>query len=441
MSSALLHSLLDDAGQTSGPDWLKQVRVEARTRLLERGLPAARNEAWKYTPLRALESRRLRRVAAALQPVDVDPALYTLAGVASPRLVFVDGTLRPDLSDVSSVHGLAIESLGTALERDAQSLRASLGRSFDADAQVFARLNSALPSDGAVIRVAAGVKVEPLLHLVMLGSAGAADAYWQLRNVIELGEGSALRLIEHHAGGQGCSHLGNVVNQYSLHAGARLDLLQLQAAPDSVRLIRRSDAVLDADAHLEMRCVEAGAQWMRHDLAVALQGDRARLVSRGVFVLNGRQHADTRIDVGHQARDTACDLVWRGVADQRARGVFHGAITVCAGADGADALLSNKNLLLSDQAEIDTQPVLEIHADEVKAAHGATVGQLDEKALFYLRSRGIDESAARSLLTLAFCRIAFDSITNEALHGQLDALLLERLPRAESAADTAQVTG
>jgi len=441
MSSAMLHSLLDEVESAKGPDWLKQVRIEARTRLLERGLPAARNEAWKYTPLRALDSRRLRRVAADSQLVGVDPALYTLAGVDSPRLVFVDGALRLDLSDLPGVHGLAIETLDAALEGNAEPLRTSLGRSFDADAQVFARLNSALPGDGVVIRVAPGVEVEPLLHLVMLGSAGAADGYWQLRNVIELGEGSALRLIEHYAGGQGCTHLGNVVNQYSLKAGARLDLLQLQAAPDSMRLIRRSDAVLDADAHLEMRCVEAGAQWMRHDLAVALQGDRARLVSRGVFVLNGRQHADTRIDVSHQARDTACDLVWRGVADQRARGVFHGAITVCPGADGADALLSNKNLLLSDQAEIDTQPVLEIHADEVKAAHGATVGQLDEKALYYLRSRGIDEAEARSLLTLAFCRIAFDSITNEALHDQLDALLSERLPRAVPGGDAPEVAG
>jgi Fe-S cluster assembly protein SufD len=170
---------------------------------------------------------------------------------------------------------------------------------------------------------------------------------------------------------------------------------------------------------------------MRHDLAVNLLGDRARLVSRGVFALRARQHADTRLDISHTARDTACDIVWRGVADGRSRGIFHGAITVNPGADGSDAQLSNKNLLLSDSAEIDTQPVLEIHADEVKAAHGATVGQLDERALFYLRSRGLSADEARSLLTLAFCRVAFDSIENEVLREHIDALFLERLPRID----------
>ena len=139
---------------------------------------------------------------------------------------------------------------------------------------------------------------------------------------------------------------------------------------------------------------------------------------------------DTHLDVRHIARDTASDIVWRGVADQRARGVFHGAITVAAGADGADAQLSNKNLLLSPHAEIDTQPVLEIHADEVKAAHGATVGQLDERALFYLRSRGMPPDAARAsadrrVLQRGACRISRD----DALRAHLDALLAARLPR------------
>jgi Fe-S cluster assembly protein SufD len=217
--------------------------------------------------------------------------------------------------------------------------------------------------------------------------------------------------------------------QIAVGANARLDLLQIQNAPESAHLVRRTEASLAAGAHLDLRSVECGAQWMRHDLPIRLEGDRARFVSRGVFALRGRQHADTRLDVRHAARDTVCDMVWRGVADERSRGVFHGAITVQPGADGADALLSNKNLLLSDQAEIDTQPVLEIHADEVKAAHGATVGQLDENALFYLRSRGLSEAEARSLLTLAFCRVAFDTIENSALREHIDALLLERLPR------------
>jgi Fe-S cluster assembly protein SufD len=144
-------------------------------------------------------------------------------------------------------------------------------------------------------------------------------------------------------------------------------------------------------------------------------------------VPGGRQHLDTHLDILHAAGNTTSDALWRGVADQRGRGVFHGQITVAPGADGSDAALSNKNLLLSPHAEIDTQPVLEIYADEVKAAHGATVGQLDERALFYLRSRGIGLEQARSLLTVAFCRAALDDLGNVDLRDHLDMRLLQKL--------------
>jgi Fe-S cluster assembly protein SufD len=146
--------------------------------------------------------------------------------------------------------------------------------------------------------------------------------------------------------------------------------------------------------------------------------------------LRGREHVDIHLDVQHNARDTRSDVFWRGVADQRARGIFHGAITVAVGADGADAKLSNKNLLLSPHAEIDTQPVLEIYADEVKASHGATVGQLDESVMFYLRSRGITAPVARNMLIAAFCREVFDGVADPALRETLDALLTARLPAA-----------
>jgi Fe-S cluster assembly protein SufD len=286
--------------------------------------------------------------------------------------------------------------------------------------------------------VAPGLVVEPAVHLVIVGAGSRADLAWQLRGILEIGAGAHLRLIEHHVGNAGSSQLGNVLQQIVLRSGARLDLLQLQNASETVSLVRRTEVTLDADAHLELRTMEAGAHWMRHDLAVSLAGEHSRLVSRGVFALRGRQHADTRLDVRHMARDTSSDIIWRGVADQRSRGVFHGGITVAPGADGTDAQLSNKNLLLSEQAEIDTQPVLEIHADEVKAAHGATVGQLDERALFYLRSRGLSADQARALLILAFCRVGLDTIENDSLRKHVDELLLERLPRLEDAATVAE---
>jgi len=162
-------------------------------------------------------------------------------------------------------------------------------------------------------------------------------------------------------------------------------------------------------------------------LNVRLEGEGARLAANGVLFADGKRHLDTRLGIEHIARDTACDLVWRGLAAARGRAVFHGGITIRAGADGSDARLSNKNLLLSEGAEIDAQPVLEIHADEVRAAHGATVGRLDEGALFYLRSRGLPATVARRLLTAAFCRetlsVLDDAAMVEFIGVRLDAAL------------------
>ncbi|HPG93398.1 MAG TPA: Fe-S cluster assembly protein SufD [Dokdonella sp.] len=432
MVAGFLEPLLADgvARQGSQSGWLAQVRTRALEQLIRDGLPGPRNEAWKYTSLRAIGQRRYARSdpAAATRPIDAN--LLDLPGVEGPRLVFVNGGFRADLSIIADVPGMELRSLSDVLEAEPDSLREFLSRSFDNAEDAFARLNTVLASDGVVIRVAAGARIVPPVHLVIAGAVAEKELAWQLRCIFDIGEGAALRLVEHHVGENGHGHFGNVLSQLALRANARLDLLQVQNGAETASLTRRTEALLDAGAHLEMRSIEVGAQWMRHDLAVRLNGDRSRFVSRGVFALRGRQHADTRLDIRHSARDTACDIVWRGVADQRARGVFHGAITVESGADGSDAQLSNKNLLLSDQAEIDTQPVLEIHADEVKAAHGATVGQLDEGALFYLRSRGIGPAQARSLLTLAFCRVAFDSIENGVLREYLDALMLERLPQA-----------
>lgn len=433
MATGFLEPLLaaGAAAHAGDPAWLAAARQRALQQLEREGLPGARSEAWKYTSLRALAQRSYQRGDAAASSRQIDPAALEIPGLEGPRMVFVNGVFRADLSRISTIDGLEVEALSSAIARAPDTLREFLDRPIDDSSQAFARLNALLVADGPVVRVAAGAQIEPVVHLVFAGAPAPAELAWQLRCIVDIGAGAALTLVEHHLGEAGQAHFGNVVGQIRLREKARLDLLQVQNAPSTASLVRRSEAVLDDDARLEMRTIEAGALWMRHDLAVNLCGDRARFVSRGAFILRGRQHADTRLDVRHQARDTQSDIVWRGVADERSRGVFHGAITVAAGADGTNAQLSNKNLLLSAQAEIDTQPVLEIHADEVQAAHGATVGQLDEQALFYLRTRGLSIGEARALLTLAFCRVTIDSMESIPLREHVDALLLERLPQGE----------
>ncbi|MEO7199069.1 MAG: Fe-S cluster assembly protein SufD [Dokdonella sp.] len=435
MATALLDSLLQqtDAAAASEPDWLIAARDQARADLARDGVPAPRNEAWKYTSLRALGARTLaahdeNAANHALSDLDLH-----LPGVAVPRLVFVNGVYRADLSELVDIEGLRVQSLASVLISDAEVLRERLGRHFDQASQVFARLNTALVEDGLVVDVAAGAKITQPLHIVFAGAAAQTEMAWSARLLVELGEDSRLQLIEHYVAEAGTTHVGNVVGQHVLHARAELDLLQIQLCAESATLIRHSEMKLESDAQMRMHSIEAGAQLMRHDLQVALNGDRSRFESHGVFSLHGRQHSDTQLDVRHQARDTSCNVLWRGVADERSRGVFRGAITVAVGADGSDAQLSNKNLLLSAQAEIDTQPALEIYADEVKAAHGATVGQLDDQALFYLRTRGLPRAEARALLTLAFCGEVIDTLPNDELREYLGALLLARLPQTVEA--------
>lgn len=426
MASALLESLLAErAAEAPAP------RGEAIAALLRDGLPGARDEAWKYTSLRALEQRRYVDGDAAAAARPVDAGTFALPGIDGPRLVFVNGAFRADLSDRRATPGLTLATLAAQPEALASALQRESPPTSDARVHAFVRLNTALVSDGALVQVDAGAHLAAPLHLVFIGAPADADLAWQARLRVEVGAGAALRLIEHHLGAGPHAHLGNLVADYALAANARLDLVQIQDAPESAVLIRRSTFHVEAEACLSAHAIEVGAQVTRHDFHVELAGRGARLASRGVFALHTRQHADMHLDVRHVARDTACDIRWRGVADQRARGVFHGAITIAAGADGADAQLSNKNLLLSPLAEIDTQPVLEIHADEVKAAHGATVGQLDERALFYLRSRGVPLDAARRILVAAFCSAVLADIAPAGLRERVDALLASRLPLDE----------
>lgn len=409
--------------------WLDAARREQLDAFLTEGLPGARNEAFKYTSLRALERRAFAAADVQAGVRAVDAQALALPGVDGPRLVFVNGAFRADLSRLDGLpDGVTLQPLSQALAGDAEPLRFFLTRHWQAPGDAFVRLNAALASDGVVLRVAAGTQVAAPLHLLHLGTAADGDVAWHGRHIVELGEGAHLSVLEHHAAGDDHRHFATQVTDAVLREGARLDWLVLQAAAAGATLLRRSGLRLDAGARVNLHALELGGGLVRHELGAELVGDGARLDTRGVFVPRGRQHLETRLDIRHQAVGTSSDAVWRGVADQRGRGVFHGAITVAEGADGTDAALSNKNLLLSPHAEIDTQPVLEIYADEVTAAHGATVGQLDERSLFYLRSRGIPYAQARALLTLAFCRAALDSVADEALREHLNARLVAQLP-------------
>ncbi|WP_267222821.1 Fe-S cluster assembly protein SufD [Dyella silvae] len=428
-------SLLEAAAQTSLPGstigWLDAARRENLEAFAAAGLPDTRMEAWKYTALRALGQRRFAPGDAQAAMRDVDASAFALPGIDGPALVFVNGVFRADLSRTEALPaGLSLLPLSQALQGDAEPLRFALSRHYREGGDVFARLNAALAGDGVVLRVAAGAKIAEPVHLLMIGAPAEDALAWHVRHVIELGEGAELSLIEHHASGGDQQHLGTQVADVVLREGAKLRHVTLQDIAASSTLVRHNQLQLDARAQASLYVLELGGALVRHDLHATLVGDESRLDTHGVFVLNGRQHVDTQMAIRHQGLNTASHSVWRGVADQRSRGVFRGAIVVAQGADGSDASLSSKNLLLSGQAEIDTKPELEIYADEVKAAHGATVGQLDERSLFYLRSRGIPLTEARAMLTAAFCRAVFESLPDERLREHLNHQLMAHLPSA-----------
>ncbi|KPN20944.1 ABC transporter permease [Xanthomonas sp. Mitacek01] len=403
-----MSALLDSLAAGFDGDAARRAALDAT---LATGLPGPRSESWKYTSLRALERRSF--VAPSSDVAVVDAGL--VASIPAPRIVFVNGRPSAALSDLgATVPGLSIGTLS-----DVDALPAIEDR---ADA-VFARLNGALAQTGVSITVEADARIAPAVHLVCIGAPAEGDLAWHLRHHVMLGERATLTVVEHHLDAGVHRHLDNSIVSLRVAARAELHHVRLQHRGAGATSVLRTDAELQAASVYTRVDVEAGGALSRHELDVRLLGDDARLTANGVLLAGGRAHVDTRLGIRHVAKNTACELKWRGIGDARGRVVFHGGITIDAGADGTDARLSNKNLLLSRTAEIDTQPVLVIHADEVQAAHGATVGQLDPNALFYLRSRGLPQADAQRLLTAAFVREPLSTIADTALRAQAEAAL------------------
>lgn len=406
---------------------LGQTRRAALDAALRDGLPGPRAEAWKYTPLRALERRAFAAADAA--PAAFDAA--AVAGIPAPRIVFHNGRFDAAHTDLSGLPaGVSLQPLSRVLAGDDAREANFLARRFERADEVFARLNAALADEGAVLRADAGVRADTAVHLVFVGSPSEGDRAWHLRHLIELREGASLTVVEHHLASDTHNHLGNSLTHVHLAPDAQLAHARVQDEALGATVIARTDAVLARAAHYRRLDLELGAALSRHELNAALHGEGARVHANGVLLATGRRYLDTRLGIDHVGRDTQCELVWRGLGAGRSRAAFHGGILIREGADGSNADLSNKNLLLSEGAEIDTQPVLEIHADEVQAAHGATVGQLDANALFYLRSRGVPAEAARALLTAAFCRETVSVLGDESVRAMLEVrlnLALDRL--------------
>jgi len=354
--------------------------------------------------------------------------------LAPLRRVCVNGRFDATRSDLSLLpDGVECQSLSQALEGDDSPLSRRdvnmIERRWSSDEAGFWQLNAALAEDGVLLRVGPDVEVPLPLHLIFVSTETGADEAMHLRHRIALDGGARLTLVEQHLGEGGQRHLDNSLMHLHVRQGAQLTHIRLQDEADGMSLLARSEVVVARDARYSLLSLELGAALSRHEIAVDLQGEGAMAKVDGLMRTGERRIADTRLMLRHQMPNCASETRWRAIAGGRSRAAFHGGITIESGADGADAQLETRNLLLSGDAEIDAQPVLEIHADEVKASHGATVGQLDAQALFYLRSRGLPEDEARRLLVFAFCRALLDDVEHEPLRTMLTAQVKSHLFR------------
>jgi Fe-S cluster assembly protein SufD len=343
--------------------------------------------------------------------------------------VFVNGRFAPELSDTAGLApAVRVVSLGQALAESGGSWADRLGRLADLTTSPFAALNTAYMADGAAIVAPRGVKLDKPVHLVHLVRPGDAAAVHQPRNLFVIEDGAEATVIETYAAVAAGAYWTNAVTEIVVGANARLDHYKLQIEDHAAYHTSTTQVRQGADSAYANHSLSFGALLARNDINVSLDGENVDCRLMGLFVVDGARHVDHHTQVDHAKPRGRSDENYRGILGGKATGVFRGRIHVHQDAQKTDAYQNNKNLLLTREATVHTKPQLEIYADDVKCSHGATVGQLDDEAVFYLRSRGIDTLEARRLLIRAFAGTIVDGIRVEALREHLDAALSTLLP-------------
>ena len=411
-----------------GPAWLAERRAAGAAAFRDTGLPTTRREDWKYTSLRKLERRRFRDVVPAGLPDQAQLAPVLLPELPLPQLVFLNGRL---LSGPGAIEATGLEILTLRHSPDEPIFETLLGKLAVAGDHPFAALNQGLLDDVVTVRAAAGATAPTPIYVLYLSSPGAEPVAGHPRLLIDAGEGSELTVLEHYAALGPSQNLTNSVTELRAGSGARVTHCRLQDDSPTACHVGGLFARLERDASLVSHNIHAGAALARLDLHVALTAPGAEVELNGLYTVNGRRHVDNHTRVDHFAPLTRSQQDYRGVLDDRGRGVFNGKAVVHPDAQKIEAHQSNNNLLLSDTAEADTKPELEIYADDVKCSHGATVGQLDADAIFYLRSRGIGTEVARALLTFAFAEAVIGRIDIGGVRQRLEAAIAGSLPAGD----------
>ena len=416
----------------SGDDvpWLDALRRSGIEQFKGAGLPGPRVESWKYTRLRPLEDTTFRPVTPSDREAFIDQVPSVLpTALDCPRIVFVNGFMRPDLSRLDNLpEGVTVEPLGAALTRDPEWIGSHLGRISRFEGQPLVALNTAMMNSGAVVHVRRGVVVEQPIQMIFIAGHTEDPVACYPRNLVVMEEASQATLVKLHAGLGVSAYLANAVTEVDVGDAAILRHYRVQSENMQATHLGSLHVRIGRDATYEGFGLHIGGRLSRTEIFARLEGEGGHCALNGAYLMKGREHCDNTTVIEHTVPNTTCSEIFKGVLDDESRGVFQGRIVVRKDAQGTDGHQLSNALLLSDKAEMDAKPELEIYADDVKCSHGATTGKLDETALFYLRSRGIPEALARNLLIQSFVAGALDEVKVDVVREAMMNKVVHWLP-------------
>ncbi|HEX5875391.1 MAG TPA: Fe-S cluster assembly protein SufD [Pyrinomonadaceae bacterium] len=409
--------------------WLDLVRGSAMERFEQLGFPTVRDEEWKYTNLATLAKEDF--VPASSDELDVeDPqSRFGVPETAGSHLIVVNGFLREDLSVTTGLGSVVATDLFNAAAdaRYNKIVRKYLARNAGYHNNGLTALNTAFVQSGVFLWIPKNVKLETPLQITFVADGTEQNSANFPRLLIVAEENSSATVIENFVSNGNARYFTNAICEIILKDGAHLEHYRLQRESKEAFHISTTSAELFRSSRYDTTSINLGAQLARHDVSVILDQEGAETSVDGLYMAGQNQHTDTHSVIDHKQPHCSSHQLYKGILDDNARAVFNGKIFVREGAQKTDAMQTNKNLLLSDKARVDTKPQLEIYADDVKCAHGAAVGQIDPEELFYLEARGINPELGRNLLTYGFAEEVIGKIKVESIRSQLDELVLRRL--------------
>jgi Fe-S cluster assembly protein SufD len=426
---------LENTLSENAPAWLRKLRRTAIESFAELGFPSTHDEEWKHTsvaplvsvpfvPAHVKVSEEIRRQIERLP----------LADLGCSRLTFFNGRYVPELSKLREVpQGLKAGSLASAFKNHGPLLERHLARYAGARTHAFVALNTAFFEDGAFIAVPKGAVLQKPLHILQISYGGGRPTLAHPRNLILVGDTAQASIIETFFSLGADTTFTNAVTEIIAGEGALVDYSKLQQESDRAFHYARVQVQQERSSTVATHSIQLGGLLTREEVQTVLAGEGAESLLHGLYVITGRQQVDNHTTIDHAQPHCSSREVYKGVLEGESRGVFNGKIIVRPDAQKTDSKQSNKNLLLSEDAIINTKPQLEIFADDVKCTHGATIGQIDPEAVFYLRSRGIAENEAKRLLTYAFANDIMERIKFQPLRERLAERLYARLARTQPA--------